>query len=214
MSKPYKTYWDLSEKERAALTDEQFKKYCQIELMEAGCAVLPDKPLDLILPPMEPLKTKVWFEVGGLLFGSMEDANTVIGMRPYEKEWVSGLGYDKHKAVPVTSIPKQIVCVDAEEASLRAAELEERRAKEQEHSKQVSEWNKLNQEVKSTLEAIHDDRLTIREKMYRYESIVSSLREYQELAGGDMEIARNFLKKRYEEDEIDAAVEWFADDKG
>lgn len=214
MSKPYKTYWDLSEKERACLTDEQFKKFTQIELMEAGCAVLPDKPEELNLPPMEPLKMSVWYEVGGeLLFSSMEDALTVMNLKPFKKSWVSALGYNQHKAEQVTDAPKTTTCVDAEEVSRRNVELTERKAKETQYDRQLSEWKKANGEVKSTLESINEDWYAVKEKDRLYKNIVNSLHEYTDLAGGDVEIAKNFLKKRFSEDEIEAAIEWCENDE-
>src|SRR5579859_586132 len=92
-----KTYWDLSEKERAALSREDVERYIDAELMMKG--VLKVTPLMLEPLPSAPEPTTTYYQVstGSVytldpLFRTAADAEAFLAMRPCRegREWCTG----------------------------------------------------------------------------------------------------------------------------
>src|SRR6188768_1133977 len=92
------TYWDLSDKQRSELTDEQFAAFLAVERMQKG-AIKPPEPeyVDETQPTVPTVKVfrlgheeSRYSTSGGMLFASAEDAEKAAAL-------VAGVtGYDYH----------------------------------------------------------------------------------------------------------------------
>lgn len=212
-------FWELSEAERACLSEDQVRACEAYELMRAG--VVRAQPPET-LKEREPVELAAFYTVshaGGrygrdtltVAFGTPEEARAFIDSDPL----VTTSHY--MEGVTITSVdrlsrhePK----IDMLEAAARElvdthrAELEKYCAAKKKHDAERSEFEKNATAERRAIEGLWADWYRCRERASALGRVVSTHAEYQKLAGSD-ELAGKFLLKAFKRHEIEAACEWF-----
>lgn len=212
-----KTYWDLTEKQRAALSRDEVTAFEALELMGAG--VLPLAPLVLDVEPVcddPPTKTVYRVRSNGhsfdCAFATMEDAQAFLALNPVKCEH-SYLASCYTQAVDYT-VPlgkTEIVAVDLTTEALftmQRADMEKRAAVKKENTKREREHKDSAEKRSKALEGMWDDYYRCQGLGRNHDRVVETFHEYTRLTGGDSALAGKFLLKVFGRTEILAADEW------
>lgn len=211
----YNSYWDLTEKERAALSAEDAEKFTAVELMAKG--VLKVAPLVLQDVPDAPKPTTTVYRVKGgkydqkleVAFRSMEAAQAFIELSPIviDREYVGGTYVDGFRDESPREIFAEQVFSNAEllESKARLTRANEIR---EENRKATEEHERATKEEQTVLADIWADRRRCIEKAARMHRIKSTFEQYSEMCRGDKEIASTFLLKAFPAIDIAEAAEW------
>lgn len=216
-------YWDLNESERAALTREQVEAFIAVELMQRG--VLRAGPLVLVdEPPMPEPDGEVFVtRIGAYHHGEVAWRTEVAARISYDgslgkltskyygdypnqvavqfvEELEEEPGHEV-KRVPVYSASLRAQMAEAIDAAASARSENQRRRTEHKRTLEAQE---------KALKGMWDDWNECRSQAHEMERIASTLREYVELANGDVEIAAGFLEKTFGAEKIAAARHWGA----
>lgn len=212
-----KTYWDLSDQERAVLTSEDVQRYLDAELMLKG--VLKVKPLVLDPVPSVPEPSTRAFVVrfggrygrqdAGVAFSTLEAAKAFIELKPMSlgSDYLesTSVGYTVEVSDPeVAELPifteeaKNIVKAELKKAAAIKASNDRRR---EEHEKAVREQEKA-------LEGLWEDWARCREEDAKLRAVADTFADYKRTAGDDG-IASSFLAKVYPATLIKEAAERF-----
>jgi hypothetical protein len=209
-----KTYWDLTERERSQLDEEEIGRYLEIERMEKG-AVRPETPkFETVVEPQE-LVTRTMFVVklddytkGEVAYETAEEAHAAIpgptGMR-LRHDYSSKIDY----VAPVELAVEPVQVVDQEvfnkervarEAYKRARDHNEKM--QADYEKEMDKYHTLDTELR-------DDWFECQRTDSRHAKVTRTFAEYVETADGDTGVARNFLRKAFTDGEIIEAFDWF-----
>lgn len=210
------TYFDLSEKDRATLTEQQVQTYCDIALMQAHIR----KPI----PPMTMpesirdlnVKTIQKWSAGAeeLLFDTREQAIAFLVLKPCTKSYdYSGAGYDFKFPKPLDALPSPVTVYDHEDVLAKVAELKKYREKKEEIEAAQTDFEKQSAAVNNATKGIWGDWYEMQRREREYRQVIDAFAEYKRLAGGDETIAETFLRKTYG-DKVGAAMEWFSVQEG
>ena len=205
------SYFELTDIERANLTDEQLNEYTKIALMEEGIVEVkkPDEPQ----PTSDPAKGETYYmpvlKVGydrdaDFVFETHEEAEQFLSLNPiyYSKNYQTNRGVVE---IPSNISVKMVQCFEKGAAS----DLDSRDAV----------FNTLYAQYKTELAAyedylekrnaisvkINDDRSELLRKKYRSERLIEVWNDYVETCKGDQDMALTFLLKAYPESEIKEA---------
>lgn len=210
------TYWELSEKERAALTREEVEKYLDAELMMKG--VLKVRPLELEPLPTVPEPTTKAFEVRrphagpfDVRFRSTEDAATFLRLCPLfvNNDYVDGtflkslheIDGDEVEIVAVTMHSKKQLDACKPEMLRRHAVQAENDRRQREHDETVRKQDEA-------LRGVWSDWYECQEKAVRMRRVVETFDDYVRLTGGKRDVAGMFLLKAFARDMVVEAAEW------
>lgn len=211
-----RTYWDLSEKERAALAREDVEKFIDAELMTKG--VLKVQPLVLEPAPLVPEPTTTAFEIRrrgygqhpyALLFASAEDAHACLALRPLlvDGEYVDGKILNALRPLDDAEVVAVKLHTAAERDAhkvdmLRKAEVENENDKRQRaHDEQVRKQDEV-------LRGMWTDWYDCQRKAHDMQRVVDTFNDYVRIAGGARDVAGVFLLKVFAADVIAEAAEW------
>lgn len=208
-----KTYWDLSEKERAALSAEDVATYEPLELMEAG--VLRVEPYASEPVPTVPAPTRIVYGLKsvyrsmGVAFDTEEQARKFLELSPRRvtTDWNGASSVEHLVALESTDIVSVAIYTEADYKSHRellkgAAEVRERNEKGERENTEArakrdraisSMWNDWREQCAA-------------ERTHR--RVIATFDEYVSLAG-DRQIAATFLLKVFDAEAIRAAATWF-----
>lgn len=208
------TYWDLSDKERAALTETEVQQFLDAELMVKGV-------LKAVPPTLEPVEdveyqTETYYEVGGksyyggLLFAKLLDAECVAAMNPCKsaKDYDLGdnvLRLDETQDMKVVSVQ---VLGEQEYVRVKAALKKSAEAKSR-NKELVAAYDKATAEQRKVLAGVWEDWREKGRMAVRHEKIKATREEYLKMCGGDAALAEKFLRKTFTEDDVQESDEWF-----
>lgn len=199
-----KRYWDLSGAERAALSDADMQKYCDLELMVAG--VLRPEPLKLL--PEEPvaLEGKQYFAIEAMgKYGSRERfpllfETAALATSALELACGVCIGDYSHGdySAPLSSARVVGVSLPSEEArTARKSALDQLAA----NKKANEDARKAYEEAtKATDAALKDMWANYRGEQAlaaRVAQVVRTWETYKTMANGDESVARQFLEKAF-----------------
>lgn len=221
----FKTYWDLSEKERAALAADDVDAFAAAELMRLG--VLRVAPLQRDPEPIvfEPAK-KTFYQIETksayarerlpLLFHSIDDAKAVLKLDP----WLAkdeNLNDDWSQRCEVArllgsgALDPQIVMsemIDEHDFAKARTDLAKRSAIRVANAKREEDWNKEKQKEATALQGMWTDWQKCRDLDAAHRRVSTTLDAYVTTADGDREVAFRFLRKAFTDPQITAAAEW------
>lgn len=212
-----KTFWHLSEKERAGLSSEDVTAYEAIELMAAG--VLPPEPLKLDPEPdcREPMTYTVYrLRSDGLFldcaFATFDAAQSFLALNPV-KVGHSYLGGDYCNSVDYTKALEktEIVAVELTTEDLfrvARADLEKRSAVRSENKKRKEAFDKANEGRRKALEGMWDDWYRCRGLEGKHRRVIETFDGYVKLAEGSRATAARFLLKAFNRQQVTEAAEW------
>ena len=214
------SYWDLSEKERAALNEGEVDALSSYELMNAG--VLRPPPLELVgeepMPEADGVayvltlgyqdREVAWAtpeEAAGSIEGALgKIVSEVFGSYP-DQIRVRRIGpivdsdSEMVKRVPIYSDEQLSECRGAIEKAASAKAENERRRKADEEAREAH---------RKALTGMWDDWHRCREEAQNVAAVLATLAEYEKLTEGDHDTAMVFLGKAYTETQIAEAIEW------
>ncbi len=204
-----KRYWDLSEYQRACLTEEELQRLTTVECMENG-VVLPEEPQLVEVAEIE-VPSQLAFEVKDSLsysahcyFDTQEKVDAFIALGPLKVTTVSD-GVKYLEPMRIESTRKQFADRGAAQAMAVALSIQNednaRNAAEQKrYSKELAAYHECTKALRE------DWKQCIRDKD-RYEAMHRLFKEYVELCDGDRDKALAFLRKAKGED-VDRALKW------
>jgi hypothetical protein len=208
-----KTYWDYTDKERSAMTEDQVRGFLDCELMSKGVL----KPEPLKLEPVDEIKLPTttfyrlkrdWRNVGDIVFTRYEDALAVARMDVRNIEGDYQTGREFASPVDSLSVVEVQVSSDACKAEAKAALVQEKERKER-NKKAQEAFDKATEAVTKASSDVWSDWHSSRSWASAHQRVVDTLTEYTKLAGGDERLAATFLAKAFSEDQIIEAFAWF-----
>lgn len=217
-----KSYWDLSEQERAMLTDGQIEQYRKIQLMEEGVVEVPLPPEPETVDPR--LKSKRFYvmkykgkhsyrEETGFAFESMEKVEAFIALGPLfiGSDYTCGDEYQFAKeAVELQVVPKDLF--DPTDVQRVKAILVANKGAREEYDAAKKEAVKNSQKADKVLDRLYEDWSLCKTKLRRLRQIVATFREYVKLAGDNPPdnyyTAMRFLLKAFSREEIKESRDW------
>ena len=209
----FKTYWDLEEAERSALTREEVERFLDAELMTKG--VLKVAPLVLDEEPeiIEPT-AETFYQVGPVAFASAEAAEAFARLAPVliETKYLGG-GYTDHLSVAARlergATEKRLV---PEHLFLSAkGDLDRRAAVRNSNKKKLAEHESATREQDKVLAGVWEDWYRCRNVAEAHRRVVATFRDYVNTAGDELTAAR-FLVKVFTFEQIDEARKWLGAD--
>lgn len=222
---PFKTYWDLIEKERAALSADDVDRFVAAELMRLGVlqvGPLVSEPEPVVFEPAK--KTFYQIEVKAayardrlpLLFHSIEDAKAVLKLDPWlAKEERLNDDYSQRcevgRLLGSFALDPQIVMsemLDEHDFAKARADIEKRSAIRAANAKREEEWVKEKSKEDDALKGMWADWQRCRDLDSAHRRVSTTLDSYIATAGGDREVAFRFLRKAFTDPQIVGAAEW------
>ena len=211
------TYWDLTEQERANLTDDEMKYYGDIELMKAGLVrPVPPKLEDVGTVDVNTTEFYCLAYEGDyghqntldLLFDTVEQANAFIALKPkkIKHDWQSGLDFAEDIAQPSIKPTKIADTRELNRVQDTAKAIKDAKGR---NEKATAEYQKLANETSKALKDIDDDHWRCHDLEREYQHILDTKAEFLRLSKGDEAIAMQFLLNKYRQEDIDAAEAWF-----
>lgn len=210
-----KTYWDLSEAERAALTEEDVQRFLDAELMQKG--VLKVRPLVLEPEPTVPPPYVAVFAIrltsyskADLVFETLEAAKACIALQPklLEQVWV---GSDHVEVVEQVAQPEvSEVCVyTKEQVTVLKGDLSKAAAIRKANADRTTQYETAVKARDEALRHLWEDWARCREEEAKLREVADTFADYQKIAGSNV-IATQFLEKVYPVALIEDAAERFS----
>lgn len=208
-------YWDLSEKERAALSESDVEKFIAGELMRKG--VLRVLPLELVPEPAMP-EPDMLVHVAVAKTSSSYDRRSDVGFRTREaaaaaiaeghvrltSEYINGKSIEV--ANPLVSIDA-IQVYSADRMAMARQLIEKAAAASEENGRRRTEHERASKAEREALEGVWADWHSCTAKAVEMTRVESTFREYVETAG-DRDVAAQFLTKVFSDSKIEEASKW------
>ncbi len=212
-----KTYWDLSEQERADLAADDVQRYVDAELMLKG--VLKVIPLALEPVPKVPEPTTKAFVVrfagkygradSGVAFATLEAAQAFVALRPLTlgSEYLDSTSVQYTVAVGDAEIAEVPIFTEEAKNAVRN-ELKKAAAIAATNSKRTEEYGNAVREQEKALSGLWEDWTRCREENARLRAVADTFADYTRTAG-DEATASKFLAKVYPAEIIAEAAQRF-----
>jgi hypothetical protein len=211
-------YWELSEKERAALTRDQCAKFIDFELMQKGVLAL--EPLELVQVPEPELETTTYYRLRSGPFHSIalaflheSHARGVLEYGPIviSSEYLGGESIEFVESCEWTiesvELPRKAT-IDA--ARLVLKEATEAKTENERRTRAHAEQGKA---VETATRGLWEDWYACRKKAGDVAKIEATFTKYTGLAGSE-ETAMKFLRTVFPVAQIAEAETWTGRDMG
>jgi hypothetical protein len=207
-----KTYNELTNYERANLTDDEFERYLDIARMLSDITIDdPSPPVDEILSKLEyvtvfEVQIDNWKDVAA--FTEREDAEAMLALSVIMigTDYQIGTPYVDQKPKSLRIVEKRIATADSYAKHKPNLELRKKLANDcvrHEHQRKDAI-----EQLERELEPMREDRERCRGLSYTVECVRAKFREYLALCDGDENVARRFLEKHYSAESIELADSW------
>ena len=211
-------YWDLTNKQRAALTADDIEHLLDVELMRQGL-VRPKKPELETVTEVAP-ETEQFYGVAypgkyssddqlGVVFDNEIDALQVASMTMYRTERDYRKGDIKYAAKAVTGkvvplrLPGEVAVTQLQ------VELEQASDTKKKNEALLSEYNKATKAVDDALKSLLTDWRECQEMARQMAQVRATCDRYLQLCDGDNDLAAKFLAEAYDEETLTQATEWY-----
>lgn len=206
-------YWDLSEKERAALTETDVERFVAAELMTKG--VLRAKPFELEPEPALPAwdvevfvvktghfnKLDLGFKTRDAARAALADAVVI------SSTYINGTSVPMVEPLKDVTIATERFHSQATVDAARAA-FEKTGAIRSENERRKRAHEEQTRKERDALAGLWSDWHVCRAKAVEMDRVLETLEDYKRIAGDD-EVARQFLHKAFAWETLVAADEWF-----
>lgn len=207
-------YWQLSERERAALTEEQVKTYEAYELMAAGVVrtaspgEFTHKRPDVGKRNVFVINTKGYNSLD-VAFPTMEDAHAFVTSRAMclSHEYDGNESTLAVRPLDGAKIEIREVCV-GEDIDRCKSEWDRYRAAKRAHEDLATKHEKAQREEANAVHGLWKDWEECGRKALVHKRVVDTWEEYRKIAGDDATAAK-FLAKAYSTEAVEDAAEWF-----
>jgi hypothetical protein len=206
-----KTYWDFTEKERAEMTRENVEALLDVELMTKG--VLKVNP-----PVLEPevevplLKDTAWFKVGELVFDTLEQAKTFMGLSPHKSNyeylgggWANKLEYSERYTADKVEM---VMLKSHDDVLTHKAALEKARGVTDRNAKAKEEFQKQSNSQAKVFDGVWEDWSRQRDKLESHKRVFATFETYLKLSEGNDVTAARFLFKAIAPKDVFDAYEY------
>lgn len=209
-----KTYWDFTEQERAALTDEQVRELCKLELMGEGIippsypGPAPERPVvDEPKVTVYQVTWKAGYTTESLCFEDREQALEAMKLRPVNIDHDYTADVDSLRPLSESSMGEREVYKVFDKESY-SSQLNEYRSAKERHDKEVAEYNDDKKAADRCCEGLWEDYHEQCATLRKAKRVAERFAEYVQTCDGDRRIAAKFLEKAFEPEEIQQANEW------
>jgi len=211
------TYWDLTEKERAALSYEGVQRYVDAELMLKGVLAVPELELapvpDMPTPDVVVYRPKASARFGGfdVAFATDDQARAFLELKPFHivRDWQLG---DAQIADRLDDARIEIVpAFTRAAADIFRSKLESIKAAKDENDRRKRARDEQQKKVDQALAGLWEDWHACCAKARKVAAINATREKYLKLAGGDEATAARFLAMVHSEAELAEAAEWGGD---
>ena len=208
-----KTYWDFTEKERSEMKEADETALLSIELMTKGVTNPEIPAYEKELEILEMPKRKLFYQVGDLVFDTIEKAETVRGLNPqkYNYNWNIGDDYKYaenedggSKVTPINLFNK----LDLDKIKMV---LEKNKEIKKENERRRAEYEKEYSKAEKVTSGVWADWYDVQAKRNKHTKIINTLAEYKKMTGNDTLLACKFLSKAFSEEEIAGTIEWLGE---
>lgn len=208
-----KTYWDLTEKERALLSAEDVERYVDAELMLKG--VLKVKPLQLTTVPEMPkpdLNLYVLshsFRTADVGFENEAHAGDALNDGMFiEQSYVNGQMVSVARKFDHQTAMKRVQCYSEEKYAQLRPTIEKAAAARSANERAEREHTEALKKQDEALLGLWQDWHDCKTKHSELAVVIDTLRDYEKTAG-DTATAAKFLLKVFSPFKIREAAEWF-----
>lgn len=213
-----KTYWDLEENERAALTEAEVEAFTAAELMTKGVlrVAVPTYDEEPVEATPEPtmyyrLQDRNDRSATDIAFATAEQAEAFRALSPVliSRKYLGGDYRDGIDHASPISDWEIDTCHAVPAAAFAAAQsaIERLTAVRSSNRTRREEYDRGLKTQNEALEGLWADWLRCRALASRMQKIVDTFREYEEIAG-DSETAGRFLQKVFGDEDIQEASKW------
>ena len=203
-----KTYWELTEPERALLTETELQSYCSIELMEKA---IPEPPTTdtTSLPDTPELATETYYSVGSVLFKTQEQAIAFLKLNPSKSDYDYNIGYEYKYPTPVTDTVQPTICFIQSDLYAKRDTLVSISETKKSNSDLKDKYEKVCKEATTALSGLRNDWWNCRDKAQKFIKVINTRNDYIAMTNNDTEMATKFLDKTFGKDVVDEALEWY-----
>jgi len=206
-----RSYWDLGERERAALTRNDVDALLPAERMALGLRPLAPVPPEPVKPPCP---ERAWYAIDGgygcLGFDTLDAAVAVIrsGAVQIGRDYSSRI--DVEHARPLTEASIKIVKAPTRaDAEACGAGLARYQAEREAYDKARRAHEEAAKAETAALADVWEDWARCCARGACYRAIEATWREYLSLCEGNAGLASAFLARAYSSEAIATAAEWF-----
>lgn len=217
-----KTYHDYSEKERAAMTEEQVKALIAVQMMVDGIEVPKAPTLEELEEVKVGEKQNVFSIQGrskygspehcGFCFDTLEQAQAFIALNPCKRDYdyETGSEYQYASRLCELSVATEQLYRQADVARV-ASILKQNKARAERNSRLTAAHVKACEASQRASDGIWSDWYECRRTEEAHKNVLATLNEYIRLAEGEVHTAYKFLGKRFSADAIEEAKQWLED---
>lgn len=219
MDNSVRGYYDLEEKERLALTDQEFEAYIVYECMKEG--VIIPTPAQLKEVPEEPtVNQATYFKVIGdqytdlVAFSDEVEARTFMNFKSVCKlDWDYNTGSKYLHARPFNALSMAIVQASSdEEFELVKSALKKRTGIINENEKETTRYTEESRKYDRITSDMRNDRNDVSRKQKDYLRVMETFANYLKMVKGDVLVATIFLEKVFDKETINDAAKWLGED--
>lgn len=208
-------YWDLSERERAALSREDVERFVDAELMTKG--VLKARPPQLEPEPESLVKLSQRFLVKSaasdswqrprLLFRTEDDARKFLDLLPEHQHsfYSDGDTIEHGQTFSRTIAPISIIASEDYEA--HKSSLQSAAAIRSANKKATEEQEQTVKAQDHALKGLWDDWQLQRTQDRRFRAVIATFEDYRRIANS-ADVALRFLLKVHTRSDVEAAAAW------
>lgn len=203
-----KTYWDYNDLEKMNMTSTDVEGLLDIELMSKG--VMKATPPNLQpLKDLPPLERPEFFEVNGIIFPTLDQAEKFIDLNPLKEAYdYYGAGYEYKYTRPCDAKIEKIKLYNESEVKIHANIFKSNKVAEEFNEKEEKRFQEESSAIASTVEPVWQDWREKQSTRYKLEKINETYRDYLKMTNNDAQMAYNFLNKIYSAHEIDLAKQF------
>ncbi len=209
-------YWDFSERERAALTEDQVRAFLDVELMEKGVAKVKAPSCRPVVEVKIPRKAfaRIKFptrhgseDTLDVAFPDIESAHAFLALQPLivSRDWET----DSTSARPIVGAVFSGELAGADDVMAATVALKANKANKEENDRAERAYREAVKKVDEATRDVWSDWRECRGKAERAQRIAETRAEYLRLAG-TAELAETFLAKAYDSHELAFEREWSA----
>lgn len=209
-------YWDLSEKERSALSRDDVQAMLRVELMERGVLQV-EKPE---LEPVEEVKveTKTYYVIkkgsyssdfDDFVFPTVADAEAFLKLPilHHVRGYSSAVAYAQPFTDPLSI--QEIKLATTDEYLRVKQSAEKAKAAKDINEKLLREYNAAVKKLNEACDGVWADWADCRETAAKMKKVLDVRAEYVETCNGDYGLADKFLAKAFDAETIRGAEKWF-----
>lgn len=188
------TYYDLTTKEKAALTEEQLSRFVAIDLMQNG--IEPAIGPDLVPVPYVPAPTVQRVECAGIIFKDYETAQKFLALGPERSDYDYQISYEHKYLVPVSQDVTPVMFYTKSEVVQLGSVMKAAKEVKANNKAEDERYAKELASIRNATEFLYADYRSALRSQRDAERVLQTYEDYKALSGDDY-MAYQFLLKTY-----------------